>query len=457
SFLKRLEWFFTALPKLGDTFRRAKVGWRRLDALETQTQALSDDRAHDQAALDAAIEASHRDTATTLETALMRLETQTEDRVGDLTAALEQIRRSLDRLEMRLQSEIAADQARSAAERAITARAYGDLTRRVDLLRFQGSTAPVPHKGGQESAPADTPSNPAPGLEALLDACYNRIEARLRGSREEIAGRLVPYLADVEAARSRTHPSASTPQDGPPGGPLVAPLGGTVWTNAGPLPDAFPEALEGMLPVLDIGCGRGEWLELLAQHRIPAYGVDLNPVQAAEALAEGLPVIEGDAIAHLERLPAGCLSVVSAHHLIEHLPFPVIARLVRASLHALAPGGLLMLETPNPGTLIVGARNFHFDPTHIKPLPAEVLTTLLDTLGFHPVEARFLHPSPTGGHLVDEGRLDPVVADLLFGPMDLAVLGIKPAAAALPTGVPPQAPLRAPTNTPSGSAGEGGA
>ncbi|MEM6942300.1 MAG: hypothetical protein AAF565_00935, partial [Pseudomonadota bacterium] len=208
SFLKRLEWFFTALPKLGDTFRRAKVGWRRLDALETQTQALSDDRAHDQAALDAAIEASHRDTAATLETALMRLETQTEDRVGDLTAALEQIRRSLDRLEMRLQSEIAADQARSAAERAITARAYGDLTRRVDLLRFQSSTAPVPHEGAQdgaqESGPADTPSSPAPGLEALLDACYNRIEARLRGSREEIAGRLVPYLADVEAARSRT-------------------------------------------------------------------------------------------------------------------------------------------------------------------------------------------------------------------------------------------------------------
>ncbi|MEL6266105.1 MAG: hypothetical protein AAFR52_10750, partial [Pseudomonadota bacterium] len=176
---KRLEWFFTALPKLGDTFRRAKIGWRRIDALEARTEALTDDRAHGDAALEAALDAAldaattrldiaetglidldgrTRDTADALEThraeietALARLEVQTQDRAADLDIAFDQMRRSLDRLELRLQNEIAADQARSAAERAITARAYGDLTRRVDLLRFQGQAGTGPAAGPEPS------------------------------------------------------------------------------------------------------------------------------------------------------------------------------------------------------------------------------------------------------------------------------------------------------------------
>ncbi|MEM9761159.1 MAG: class I SAM-dependent methyltransferase, partial [Pseudomonadota bacterium] len=369
--LKKLEWFFSGLARLGTTYRRSKLDSRRLDDLSPRLDGAESDLRHGLGRLD-------------------DLAAEAEARAADLAARLDVTADRLAEAEARLaeaEAALAAERAAGRDERAITARAYSDLTRRLDVLRFGGApsgTAPT-------EAPAEAPTE---GLEALLDACYNRIEARLRGSREEIARRLVPYLDDVAAAQERCGGGA----------------------------------------VLDIGCGRGEWLELLVSKGIEARGIDLNPVQAAEARAEGLPVEEGDAIALMEGLPANTLSVVSAHHLVEHLPFRDTARLTREALRVLKPGGLLMLETPNPATLIVGARNFHFDPTHIKPLPAEVLTALLDTLGFHPVEARFLHPSETGDILAREGRLDPVVAELLFGPMDLAVLGTKPAldAAAAP-------------------------
>ncbi|MEO1722017.1 MAG: class I SAM-dependent methyltransferase [Pseudomonadota bacterium] len=358
--LKKLEWFFSGLARLGTLYRRSKLDSRRLDEFSPRLDGAESDLRHGLGRLDdLAAEAQTREAAT-----VARL-----DEAADRLAEAE---RRLAEAEVAL----AAERAAGRDERAITARAYADLARRLDVLRFGG-------------APSDTApmAGPAEGLEALLDACYNRIEARLRGSREEIARRLVPYLDDVAAAQSRCSGGA----------------------------------------VLDIGCGRGEWLELLISKGYEARGIDLNPVQAAEARAEGLPVEEGDAIALMESLPANTLSVVSAHHLVEHLAFRDTARLTREALRVLKPGGLLMLETPNPATLIVGARNFHFDPTHVKPLPAEVLTALLDTLGFHPVEARFLHPSGTGEILAREGRLDPVVAELLYGPMDLAVLGIKPA------------------------------
>ena len=179
-------------------------------------------------------------------------------------------------------------------------------------------------------------------------------------------------------------------------------------------------------PVLDLGCGRGEWLELLAEAGIAAEGVDTNPMQIAEA-GPGLAIREGDALAALAEAPDGAYAAITAHHLVEHLPFDRVVWMTREALRCLAPGGVLIYETPNPRNLIVGATTFHIDPTHRRPLPAEVLTTLMDTAGFHPVEARPLHPSETREAVVAEGRLDPDIADLLFGPQDLAVIGTRPA------------------------------
>ena len=259
-------------------------------------------------------------------------------------------------------------------DRAVTQRAISDLARRVDALRHGLPRPPEPEDPPEE------------GLDALLDAFYNRLEARYRGGREEIMRRLRVYLADAEAAHEATGK-----------------------------------------PILDLGCGRGEWLELLQARGIPASGVDLNPVQAEEAQALGLDVSLGDACKHLSEQADGSLGMITAHHLVEHLPFRTVAWIAREALAKLAPGGILLLETPNPGNILVGAKTFHMDPTHLRPLPGEVLEALLDTVGFRPVEIRALHPHERRAAFSSGSRLDPEIAELMFGPQDTAALAIKPA------------------------------
>ena len=272
---------------------------------------------------------------------------------------------------------------RLADEQALVTRSYSDISRRVDLLRHRQPAAAAPETQDEAAS-----AQPADGLQSLIDAFYNRLEDRYRGSREEIKRRLLKYIPDAESAAQRC----------------------------------------GGLPVLDIGCGRGEWLELLAEHGLKATGVDLNPVQIEEARAAGLDVHQGDAIAWLGKAADASFSMITAHHLVEHLPFETVVWIAREALRVLAPGGILLFETPNPRNILVSTTGFHMDPTHIRPLPAEVLSTLFDTIGFHPVETRFLHPHEKLPVFLNEHRLDPELANLFFGPQDHAVLGTRPKA-----------------------------
>jgi O-antigen chain-terminating methyltransferase len=181
--------------------------------------------------------------------------------------------------------------------------------------------------------------------------------------------------------------------------------------------------------VLDIGCGRGEWLELLKEAGIDAYGVDLNEQFVAACEDRGLDVRCIDAVKHLMGVPEGSLAAVTAFHIAEHLSIDSLVELLDLSLRALQHGGLLVLETPNPDNLVVGASTFYLDPTHERPLNSEFLAFLVGTRGFVDVEVRLLHPSP-GLPLPDTGEpwasdLGPVVAvlnDRLFGAMDYALV-----------------------------------
>lgn len=101
---------------------------------------------------------------------------------------------------------------------------------------------------------------------------------------------------------------------------------------------------------LDLGCGRGEWLEILQLEGIEPLGVDMDEGMLDACLALKLPTIKGDAIAYLAGLPDESLAVVSAFHLVEHIPFPQLQQLVAEALRTLKPGGLLIMETPNPRT-----------------------------------------------------------------------------------------------------------
>ena len=133
---------------------------------------------------------------------------------------------------------------------------------------------------------------------------------------------------------------------------------------------------------LDLGCGRGEWLELLQDLQLTANGIDLDDGMLAACRDRGLNVQTGDAIAHLKSLPADSMSIVSGFHIAEHLSLEDLQTLIQESLRVLKPAGLLILEVPNTENLVVGTSSFYLDPTHQRPLPSALLSFLVGFLGF---------------------------------------------------------------------------
>ena len=146
----------------------------------------------------------------------------------------------------------------------------------------------------------------------------------------------------------------------------------------------------------------------------------------AAAQEAGLDVRLGDSLEALAALEDNSLSVITAHHLVEHLPFDKVAWIAREAMRVLSPGGLLMFETPHTRNVLVGATTFHTDPTHLKPMPEQVLEVLFETAGFHPIEVRALHAHERFDEFVAKPDFNNELAFLMFGPQDLSVLGIKP-------------------------------
>jgi O-antigen chain-terminating methyltransferase len=219
-----------------------------------------------------------------------------------------------------------------------------------------------------------------------LDAFYVALEDRLRGSRETILARLRVYLP---------------------------------WLRENGLGGAAR-------PVLDVGCGRGEWLELLRDEGFTAAGVDANRVVIEQCRALGLSVTEGDLMAYLHGLPDASQGVVTCFHVVEHLPLETVLQMLGEALRVLQPGGLAIFETPNPRNVLVGSCNFYYDPTHRNPLPGPVLQFMLEARGFARVEVLDLNPSdaqPVAG----DDDLVRRFNEYFYGPMDYAALGWKPA------------------------------
>lgn len=307
---------------------------------------------------------------------------ETEARSAEDHLLQTRLRRDLDQFEQDMTTRL---DVQSKSALSVLSRSMSDLTARFDRLMMREGGAGGPRaqpSGASQGLPVSE------GFEAFKDQFYHRLENQYRGSRAEIAKRLRIYLPDVEAAVART----------------------------------------GGKPVLDLGCGRGEWLSLLAGAGITAQGVDTNVVQISEARDEGLDARLGDAVTALHDAKDNSLSVISAHHLIEHLPFDVVAWLTREALRVLAPGGVLMFETPNTRNVLVGATTFHTDPTHLKPMPEQVMSVLLDTAGFDPVDIRHLNAHARFDEFMDKPDMNDELAFLLFGPQDLAILGHKPKA-----------------------------
>jgi len=134
-------------------------------------------------------------------------------------------------------------------------------------------------------------------------------------------------------------------------------------------------------PVLDIGCGRGEFLTLLAGESIAGRGVDSDAGMVARCRALGLDVERGDVNEHLDALPDGSLGTIFSAQVIEHLPHTELRRLLELSLRKLAPGGMFIAETVNPHR-ISSLKTFWVDLTHQHPIFPEVALAISAIAGF---------------------------------------------------------------------------
>jgi O-antigen chain-terminating methyltransferase len=268
--------------------------------------------------------------------------------------------------------------------------AVGELRAEIDRVysRFQQVRTELSLQTRNLSsviAPATIPTLTVPVLPGSnethrLDALYAALEDRFRGTREEIKERFRIYLPYVEPVR-----------------------------------DAL---------VIDLGCGRGEWLELLKDVGIAARGVEKNRVSIDQCCERGLDVVEADMIAYLRTLADASAGAITGFHIIEHVPIDALVALLDEVMRVLRPGGVVIFETPNPENVLVGSNFFYLDPTHRHPLPSELTQFLLDNRGFHPVEVLKLHPWDAG-RVEGRSELAERFNGYFFGPMDYAILGWK--------------------------------
>lgn len=135
-------------------------------------------------------------------------------------------------------------------------------------------------------------------------------------------------------------------------------------------------------PVLDLGCGRGEWIELLHENNIPSKGIDSNSIFTSELISRGFDILHGNALDILNGLPGESFGAVTAFHLVEHLDSDSFIELFHEVHRILKKHGLLILETPNPENLFVAATQFYMDPTHRNPIPPELLSFAAKEAGF---------------------------------------------------------------------------
>lgn len=268
------------------------------------------------------------------------------------------------------------------------------LSLKRDVERLLSSPAPAAAAGQPlASTPASVPAR-AVDLDSFK---YLSFEDEFRGSLEEIRRRLAEYV------------------------PKFA----------------------GLTDVVDIGCGRGEFLELLREAGISARGLDLNHEMVEASRARGLDVTEGDALSYVTSLPDDSIGGLFASQVVEHLEPVYLARLLETAGLKIRRGGVIILETINPACWVAFFESYLRDLTHVRPLHPDTLRHLLRASGFHTVDVEYKSPVAEWDRLrtapKPAGDLPAAVGDLidafnedmtklngrLFTFQDYAVIGRK--------------------------------
>ena len=227
----------------------------------------------------------------------------------------------------------------------IAQRAAASTQRQVERFANELSRGPIDASAAPASGGAGEPST-AEIRNASSAYKYVGFEDRFRGSEEEIRARLEFYVPQFAGATD----------------------------------------------VLDIGCGRGEFLDLMREHGVKARGLDLNAAMVEVCRERALDAVQGDALDYLTSLPDGSLGGLIAVQVVEHLQPDYLVRLLETSFHKLRPGSTIALETINPTCWVAFFESYIRDPTHVRPVHPETLQYLLLASGFNRVEIAYRSP-----------------------------------------------------------------
>ena len=185
----------------------------------------------------------------------------------------------------------------------------------------------------------------------------------------------------------------------------------------------YAARFRGQAPILDIGCGRGEMLEVFREAGIEARGIDLNEDSIALCRSKNLAAEKADLFAYLNSLDDSSLGGTVCCQVVEHLPPERLPELVRLLHEKLRPGALLALETPNPECLAIFATHFYLDPTHRHPIPPALMSFYLEEAGFGRLEVERLNPAieatPALAELPESFRKE------FFGSLDYVVFATR--------------------------------
>lgn len=179
----------------------------------------------------------------------------------------------------------------------------------------------------------------------------------------------------------------------------------------------------GRREVLDIGCGRGEFLELMREAGVPAHGIDLSWESVGLCRQKGLQAEAADVFGYLADQPEGSLDGIFSAQVVEHLPPDRLPDMVRLAASRLRRDGVLAIETPNPECLAIFASHFYLDPTHTRPVPHALLAFYMEEYALGGIEVHRLSPAiesmPALAGLPQDFR------EAFFGGLDYAIIGRK--------------------------------
>jgi 2-polyprenyl-3-methyl-5-hydroxy-6-metoxy-1,4-benzoquinol methylase len=175
--------------------------------------------------------------------------------------------------------------------------------------------------------------------------------------------------------------------------------------------------------VLDIGCGRGEFLEMMRTAGVPARGIDVSAESIALCREKGLRAEVADLFTFLAQQPESSFDGIFCSQVVEHVPPERLPEMIKLAASRLAPGGIIAIETPNPECLAIFATHFYLDPTHTRPIPHPLLMFYLEEFGVGGIEVRRL--SPAVETMPSLASVPADFRDAFFGGLDYAVVGRK--------------------------------